>query len=113
MSGASHSVIDAVVVHRRLRPRENAFRYRVAYLCLGLDVLDRAAGRWLKLDRPGLVSFRRADHGARDGGDLAPWLRRGLPHRGPVAACDGESMLMCTPRILGDRLHPRSFWFSP
>ena len=92
MSGAaSHAVIDATVVHRRLRPRENAFRYRVAYLCLDLGALETAAGRWLKLDRPGLVSFRRADHGARDGGDLAAWLRgilaghglgRGLRRRG-------------------------------
>ena len=31
----THSVVRATVVHRRLRPRENAFRYRVAYLCLG------------------------------------------------------------------------------
>ena len=67
MTAAAHTIVDATVVHRRLRPRDNAFRYRVAYLCLGLDALERAAGRWLKLDRPGLVSFRRADHGARDG----------------------------------------------
>ena len=38
----------------------SAFRYRVAYLCLGLDALDGAAGRWLKVDRRGLVAFRRA-----------------------------------------------------
>jgi len=61
---ALHSVVDAVVVHRRLRPRANAFRYRVPYLCLGLDDLQSAAGRWLKLDRRGFVSFRQADHGA-------------------------------------------------
>ena len=51
----------------RLRPRENAFRYRVAYLCLGLGAVERAAGRWLKVDRPALVSFRRADRAANRG----------------------------------------------
>ena len=55
----SHSIVDAVVVHRRLRPRANAFRYRVAYLNLGLHELTSAAGRWLKVDRPGLIAFHR------------------------------------------------------
>ena len=73
MSRPAHTIVDATVVHRRLRPRDNAFRYRVAYLCLGLEALESAAGRWLRLDRRGLVSFRRADHGARDGSDLKAW----------------------------------------
>jgi len=107
----SHSVGDAEVVHRRLRPRENAFRYRVAYLCLGLEDLDGAAGRWLKVDRPGLISFRRADHGARDGGDLAPWLKQLLAGHGLADACDGEPMLMTMPRMLGYVFNPVSFWF--
>jgi DUF1365 family protein len=107
----THSVIAATVMHRRLRPRENAFRYRVAYLCLGLEALDRAAGRWLKLDRPGLVSFRRADHGARDGGDLAAWLRRLLAEHSLAEVCDGEPVLMTMPRMLGYVFNPVSFWF--
>ena len=108
---AVHSVIDAVVVHRRLRPRANAFRYRVAYLCLGLDDLPSAVGRWLKLDRRGFVSFRRADHGARDGGDLAAWLRGVLAGHGLADICDGEPMLMRLPRMLGYVFNPVSFWF--
>ena len=107
----THSVVAAMVVHRRLRPRENAFRYRVAYLCLGLEALERAAGRWLKLDRPGLVSFRRADHGARDGSDLAAWLRGVLAEHGLANACDGEPVLMTMPRMLGYVFNPVSFWF--
>lgn len=112
MSGAaSHTLINATVVHRRLRPSENAFRYRVAYLCLDLGALDTAAGRWLKLDRPGLVSFRRADHGKRDGGDLAAWLRGILAENGLGEICDGEIVLMTMPRMLGYVFNPVSFWF--
>lgn len=107
----THSVVAATVVHRRLRPHENAFRYRVAYLCLGLEALERAAGRWLKLDRPGLVSFRRADHGARDGSDLAAWLRGVLAGHGLANACSGEPVLMTMPRMLGYVFNPVSFWF--
>lgn len=111
MTGSVHSIVDAVVAHRRSRPRENAFRYRVAYLCLSLDALEGAAGRWLKLDRPGLVSFRRADHGGRDGGDLKDWLHSLLDEHGLGAVCDGDAVLMTMPRMLGYVFNPVSFWF--
>ena len=107
-----HSVVDAVVAHRRLRPRAHAFHYRVAYLCLGLDGLERAAGRWLKLDRPGLVAFHRADHGTRHvGGDLGQWLRGVLAEHGLAGVCDGTMELMTLPRMLGYVFNPVSFWF--
>ena len=111
MSDRLHSIVDAVVVHRRSRPRINAFRHRIAYLCLDLGALDRAAGRWLKLDRPGLVSFRRADHGGRDGGDLRTWLRAILAAQGLDETCDGEIVLMTMPRLLSYVFNPVSFWF--
>jgi len=111
MTAGAHSIVDAAVVHRRLRPRNNAFRYRVAYLCLGLDALESADGRWLKLDRPGLVSFRRADHGGRDGSDLKAWLRNILYGHGLGEICDGDIVLMTMPRMLGYVFNPVSFWF--
>lgn len=108
---AGHSIVDAIVVHRRLRPRVNAFRYRVAYLCLGLDTLHEAGGRWLKFDRQGLVSFRRADHGARDGGDLQSWLHGILATHGLAETCDGDATLVTLPRLFGYVFNPVSFWF--
>lgn len=111
MTAPAHSVIDATVVHRRLRPRNNAFRYRVAYLCLSLDQLDSAGGRWLKLDRAGLVSFRRADHGPRDGSDLRTWMKNILHDHGLGGICDGEILLTTMPRMLGYVFNPVSFWF--
>lgn len=107
----AHSLVAATVVHRRKRPRENAFRYRVAYLCLDLGTLGSAAGRWLKVDRAGLVSFRRADHGGRDGRDLQAWLREILAGHGLGDVCDGEVTLMTMPRMLGYVFNPVSFWF--
>lgn len=111
MSVASHSIIDATIVHRRLRPNVNAFRYRTAYLCLDLGTLDRLAGRWLKVDRGGLVAFHRADHGPRDGSDLGAWLRQVLDSHDLGAICDGEVTLMTMPRLLGYVFNPVSFWF--
>ena len=112
MSRPAHTIIDATVVHRRLRPRDNAFRYRVAYLCLGLEALESAAGRWLKLDRRGLVSFRRADHGARDGSrpeglaEAASW-----PSTVWARSATASVVLMTLPRMLGYVFNPVSFWF--
>jgi uncharacterized protein len=107
----AHTIVDAVVTHRRLRPRNNAFRYRVSYLCLALDAIDAAAGRWLKVDRAGLVSFRRGDHGGRDGSDIRIWLRGILAEHGLGEVCNGEVMLMTMPRMLGYLFNPVSFWF--
>ena len=107
----AHTIVDATVVHRRLRPRDNAFRYRVAYLCLSLGALETVRGRWLKLDRAGLVSFQRTDHGARDGGDLKSWLHDILAEHGLGTVCDGEVTLMTMPRMLGYVFNPVSFWF--
>ncbi len=111
MTAGAHTIVDASVVHRRLRPRNNAFRYRVAYLCLGLDALENAGGRWLKLDRRGLVSFHRADHGGHDGSDLKAWLRNILYGHGLGEICDGDIVLMTMPRMLGYVFNPVSFWF--
>ncbi|MFO1162713.1 MAG: DUF1365 domain-containing protein [Reyranellaceae bacterium] len=111
MTAGTHSIIDAAIVHRRLRPAENAFRYRAAYLCLDLGALDEAGGRWLKVDRRGLVAFHRADHGARDGSDLAKWLKDILDAHGLGTACDGDVSLMTMPRLLGYVFNPVSFWF--
>ncbi|UYN93408.1 MAG: DUF1365 domain-containing protein [Enhydrobacter sp.] len=107
----SHCIVPASVVHSRKRPCANAFRYRVAYLCIDLDRLESAAGRWLKLDRPGLVAFHRRDHGGRDGGDLRAWLGAVLMHRGLAERCDGRVVLMTLPRLLGYVFNPVSFWF--
>src|SRR5262249_11543322 len=111
VTASPHSIVDAAVVHRRLRPAENSFRYRVAYLCLDLDKVEQARGRWLAIDRPGLISFQRIDHGARDGSPLRPWLRAILGRHGLDDMCDGQVMLMTLPRLLGYVFNPISFWF--
>jgi hypothetical protein len=52
------------VVHQRLTPVGNAFRYSLFFLYLDLAELEQVfAGRWLwSLERPNWASFRRADY---------------------------------------------------
>lgn len=101
-------VIVAEVYHKRLRPRVNAFRYRVSYLCLPLSRLDEIDGRWLRLDRAGPVSIHRRDHG--DGGDPRGWISDLLRRWHLDRVCDGEVTLITLPRLFGYVFNPVSFW---
>jgi len=97
------------VMHRRLRPKVNAFVYPVFYVQLPLTGLAAAQSPIFSLDRFNLLSFHRKDHGPRDGSPLLPWIQRLLRERGLPA--DGEVVLQCFPRVLGYVFNPVSFWF--
>jgi hypothetical protein len=101
-------ILVATVLHRRLRPRVNAFAYKVNYLCVALSDIDRLDGRWLGVDRAAPVSFHRRDHG--DGGDLDLWMRDRLREWRLDTVCAGRIMLITLPRQLGYVFNPVSFW---
>lgn len=96
-----------IVAHRRLRPKAHKLRYRVFSLLLDLDELPGLKLRWLGVNRPGLLSFREADHG--DGGPLRPWVAARLAEAGIVAA--GPVRLLCYPRMLGYVFNPLTVYF--
>jgi DUF1365 family protein len=99
------------VMHMRLQPFAHQFRYRVFTLLLDVDRLAEtdARLRLLTVDRPGLFSFRRADHGPRDGSDLRPWVEAKLAEAGrPKPA---RIMLLSIPRLLGYSFNPLSVFF--
>lgn len=96
------------VMHARLRPKPNRFSYRV--FCVRLRVRDiDAAQERIAFDRLGLTSFRRRDHGARDGRALEPWIRGLLAAEG-IDGVDGDIWLQTFPRVLGYVFNPVSFW---
>jgi len=104
--GLCHST----VYHKRLRPKANAFRYGVFYICVSLRDIDRLRRPFFSVDRFNLLSFRRADHGPRDGSALEPWIRTLLRDNG-LAAADGDIVLHCHPRLFGYAFNPISLWF--
>jgi DUF1365 family protein len=95
------------VMHRRLRPRVHAFRYRVFAMLLDLDEGPRLGLRLFGWNRRGVFSFRDRDHG--DGRDLRVWLDALLAQHDIVA--DGKRSVLCYPRILGFVFNPLSVWF--
>jgi DUF1365 family protein len=104
---SASAIYSGVVVHKRLRPRRHRLNYRVFSLLLDLDELPDLSLRLLGINRPGLMSFREADHG--DGGPLRPWVEARLVEAGIVA--DGAIRILCYPRMLGYVFNPLTVYF--
>jgi len=99
---------SGVVLHRRLRPSVNAFRYPTRFVMLPMRTLPAAGVPGLPRNRFGLYAFHDADHG--DGrADALAWLHELLASEG-VPDADGEVWLQTYPRVLGYVFKPVSFW---
>ena len=113
--GLVHDLDPAVcfgaVMHERHTVTHNRFVYPCAFLRLPLSRLDSLQVPWLGIERSHVFSFRRCDHGARDGSPLLPWLQGVLAAHDLHAVCDGEIVLQTMPRVLGYVFNPVSFWF--
>ncbi len=98
------------VSHRRLFPKENRFSYRVYSLVFDPEKIDELAdGRWFGVDRWGLFSFHRKDHGNCDGSSLTEWAK-GVVNRYGVDLGVKRFVLIAMPRVLGYGFNPVSFW---
>ncbi|RUP00599.1 DUF1365 domain-containing protein [Hyphomicrobium sp.] len=98
------------VVHRRLRPKTHVLRYRVFWLLVDLDEIEKLAGRfWLfSHNRFNAISFYDDDHGSA-GGQLRAQVEglvraAQLPGGGPI-------MLLTMPRIFNYVFNPLSVYF--
>lgn len=105
------AVCFGAVMHERHAVAHNRFVYPSAFLRLPLSQIDRLQVPLLGIERASAFSFRRRDHGARDGSPLLPWLHGILEAHGLRAVCDGEVVLQTMPRVLGYVFNPVSFWF--
>ncbi len=103
-------LLTGSVTHRRLRPVEHRFAYRVFFLRLPLTAIESAHNALFSVNRFNLASLHFSDHGARDGTHPLAWVREVLAREG-LASADGEVWLHCFPRILGYVFNPVSFWF--
>ena len=97
------------VMHCRLRPARNAFRYATYFLMLPMRSLRQNGSGALAHNRGAALSFFDSDHG--DGGaDALAWLDALLLREG-VADATGEVWLHTSPRVLGYTFKPVSFWY--
>ncbi len=100
------------VMHARFGAAANRFVYPLFFVALPLSQLERADNRWFGIDRPGLLSLRYADHGARDGSAPLPWIRAVLAREGidTRRRRGGAAGLPARPR---PRLQPRQLLVLP
>jgi DUF1365 family protein len=97
------------VMHRRTTHAAHEFRYGVFFLRFRLDRKSALKGPLFSVNRWNLFSFHDADHGARDGTPLEPWIRALLARHG-LECADGDIYLQTFPRVLGYVFNPVSFW---
>lgn len=100
------------VMHRRYRPLEYLFRYRIFSMLIDIDRLDELDGtsRLFSVDRFNLFSFRREDHLPAGESDMRSWVNAVLDAHG-LRKDDIQVRLLCMPRVLGWGFDPLSIWY--
>jgi DUF1365 family protein len=105
------------VMHHRLEPKENHFRYKIFMFALDLDEIDAVTGKVFGFarNRRSLYEFRDRDHltlpelGER--GTLKDHLIAWLAQHGIQFPAGGRITLVTLPRVLGYIFNPVSFYF--
>ena len=103
---------ECTVFHRRLEPKAHEFLYRIFYFLIDLgelEELDRNL-RFFKVNRPGLYSYRDADHISRGAGTARENIMLYLKDQG-ITHPAGRILLLTLPRILGYVFNPISIYF--
>jgi DUF1365 family protein len=101
------------VMHKRLRPAKNAFRYGVFFIRVPVrdikDINRMSTPTLFSVNRFNALSFHERDHGDASQ-PLAQWIDALLKCEG-ISDADGEIWLQCFPRVFGYVFNPVSFWF--
>jgi len=106
--------------HFRNSPAPHRFTYRVLFMGLDIDTLDRSKltnprerPRWpwlFSVNRFNLLSVSHQSHGPRNGNLLGPWIREVLSNAGLPTECGSTVSLHTFPRVFGLGFSPASFW---
>tara|TARA_Y100000590_G_scaffold243681_1_gene273933 strand:+ start:19 stop:789 length:771 start_codon:yes stop_codon:yes gene_type:complete len=100
------------VIHKRFKPKEHFFKYKVFSLFIDLYELKEIEKKikFFSYNKFNLISFFDIDHGARDGTSLEDWVKKHLKNVG-VLDTNIKIRLLCYPRILGYVFNPLSIFF--
>ena len=105
---------ECTVMHHRLEPKENRFRYGIFMFALDLDELDALDVRGFSRNRWNIYTFRDRDHLTLPGLETASLrenLSTWLANQGVHLPAGGRIMLVTLPRVLGYIFNPVSFYF--
>jgi uncharacterized protein len=104
-------IFTGEVVHKRVRPKPHALRYRVFAACLDVDEIDHLAATLpgFARNRRNWLSFYDADHGAKAGIPVGDGVRALLREAGMAGS--EQVRLLCYPRMLGYAFNPLSVYY--
>ena len=100
------------VVHRRFKPKEHFFKYKVFSLFIDLSELEKIEKKipFFSYNKINLISFYDKDHGDRNGSSLRVWVEKNLNSL-EIETNEIKIKLLCYPRILGYVFNPLSIFF--
>lgn len=103
-------IYECDVMHRRLKPMQKRFDYRIFMLSVDLDELPNV--RFLGLNRFNFFSLNDRDHvNLGKPGGIRPNLEAWMAGQGITCPADARIRLITLPRVLGYAFNPVSFYF--
>ena len=105
-------IYNGSVIHKRFKPKEHFFKYKVFSLLIDLSELYDLDKRisFFSINKFNLISFYEKDHGERDGSSLISWVKLNLK-KNNINLENIKIKLLCYPRILGYVFNPLSVFF--
>ena len=108
----SSCIYNGKVIHKRFKPKEHFFKYKVFSLLLDLSELS-LLDKKLKIfsyNKFNILSFYDIDHGPRDGTSLISWVKENLNNNN-INSNQIKIKLLCYPRVWGYIFNPLSIFF--
>ena len=108
----SSSIYTGQVIHKRFKPKEHFFKYKVFSLLIDLSEIHLLE-KELKLfsyNKFNILSFYDIDHGPRDGTSLINWVKNNLD-KNNIDTKEITIKLLCYPRVWGYVFNPLSIFF--
>ena len=108
----SSCIYNGQVIHKRFKPKEHFFKYKVFSLLLDLSELS-LLDKKLKIfsyNKFNILSFYDVDHGPRDGTSLISWVKENLNNNN-INSKEIKIKLLCYPRVWGYIFNPLSIFF--
>ena len=105
-------IYNGSVIHKRFKPKEHFFKYKVFSLFIDLSELEELNRnlKFFSFNKFNLISFHEKDHGERDGSSLLNWVKLNLRNNN-ISTENIKIKLLCYPRILGYVFNPLSIFF--
>jgi hypothetical protein len=105
-------IYNGSVIHKRFKPKEHFFKYKVFSLFIDLSELEELNKnlKFFSFNKFNLISFHEKDHGERDGSSLLDWVKLNLRNNN-ISTENIKIKLLCYPRILGYVFNPLSIFF--